>query len=267
MKYTKILTSTLALGLLASANAAVVYQDTFGDGALATNPGIGGGFSQAITGGTGFTEASGSIDPDTSANNFRGFGYSTSTFDVSTGFILEFTASTTRTNNASANRFSVGLAAAGADFATFSTSGRNFLGDNRAAFEGVGVDFTTDHGSQGLSYNDGFGNPAVAPDPLGTITLLSNAQTITANIDLAVSLTVAADGTYSYSINGATPTTGAAFGLDLSQEYHFATYFQDDQGDFSISEVTLTTLDAVPEPSSTALLGLGGLALLLRRKK
>ena len=261
MKYTKILTSTLAIGLLASANAAVVYQDTFADGAIATNPGIGGGFSQAITGGTGFTEASGSIDPDTSANNFRGFGYSTSTFDVSTGFILEFTANASNTGSGSANRFSVGLAAAGSNFAQFSIDGRNFLGDTRAEIEGVGIDFTTDNGSQGLSYNDGFGVNT------GTVTLLSNAQTITASTDLAVSLTVAADGSYSYSINGAPATTGAAFGLDLSQEYHFATYFQDDQGAFSISEVTLTTLDAVPEPSSTALLGLGGLALLLRRKK
>ena len=160
----------------------------------------------------------------------------------------------------------MGLAAAGADFETFANSGRNFLGDNRAAFEGVGIDFTTDQG-QGLSYNDGFGNPSVEPDPTGTVTVLSNAQTITASTDLAVSLTVAADGSYSYSINGAPATTGAAFGLDLSQEYHFATYFQDDLGDFSISEVELTALAPVPEPSSAALLGLGGLALILRRRK
>ena len=259
---------SLSLGLLASANAAVVYQDTFDDGNIATNPGIGGGFSQAITGGTGFTEAGGIIDADTSANNYRGFGYSTSTFDVSTGFTLEFTASATNLSNASANRFSVGLAAAGSDFATFSASGRNFLGDNRGAMEAVGVDFTVDHGAsgQGLSYNDGFGSPPVAPDPTGTVTVLSNAQTITASTDLAVSLTVAADGSYSYSINGAPATTGAAFGLDLSQEYHFATYFQDNEGNFSISEVTLSALDPIPEPS-TALLALVGLGFGLRRRR
>jgi len=87
----------------------------------------------------------------------------------------------------------------------------------------VGIDFTTDQG-QGLSFNDGLG-----PDPdtgAITTTLLSNEQAITAGTDLAVSLTVAADGSYSYSINGATATTGADFGLDLNQEYHFATYFQ-----------------------------------------
>ena len=125
----------------------------------------------------------------------------------------------------------------------------------------MGIDFTTDQG-QGLSYNDGLGDPAGAGDP---VTLVSNEQAITAGTDLAVSLTVAADGSYSYSINGATATTGADFGLDLSQEYHFATYYQDDVSDnFTISEVTLST---IPEPSSTALLGLGGLALILRRKK
>lgn len=36
-------------------------------------------------------------------------------------------------------------------------------------------------------------------------------------------------------------------------------------GDFDVNQIT--TVTAVPEPSSTALLGLGGLALLLRRKK
>ena len=179
MKAPVISTLTLALGFLASANAAVVvYQDTFDDGDLSTNPGIGGGFSQEITGGAGFTEAGGSIDADTGANNNRGYGFSTNTFDLSTGFTLEFTANASALGNNSANRFSVGLAAAGADFATFSLSGRNFLGDNRAAFESVGVDFTTDNNSQGLSYNDGFGNPSTPPDPTGTVTLLSNAQTI-----------------------------------------------------------------------------------------
>ena len=269
MKLNKTLTASALLAMLPIAGNAstIVYQNTFDDGDISSNTaGIGGGLSQEITGGNGFTVVQGSIVADTSANNNRAFGFSTNTFDLSNGFTLDFTANASALGNASANRFSVGLAAAGADFATFSNDGRNFLGDNRAAFESVGIDFTVDQG-QGLNYNDGFGNPSVAPDPTGTVTVLSNAQTITAGADLAVSLTVAADGSYSYSINGAPATTGEAFGLDLNQEYHFATYFQDDIGDFSISEVTLTALAAVPEPSSTALLGLGGLALILRRKK
>lgn len=258
------LTLTLTLGLLASANAQiVVYQDTFDDGNIATNPGFGGGFSQFVNGGAGFTEAGGAIDADGSTNNNRAYGFSTNTFDLSTGFTLDFTASGTDLGNGSSNRFSVGLAAAGSDFEAFSLSGRNFLGDIRFAHQAVGVDFTTDQ-VQGLDFNDGTGDPL---GPAGAVTSLSNAQTITANTDLAVSLTVAADGSYSYSINGAPATTGAAFGLDLSQEYHFATYFQDDISEFSISEVTLTALAPVPEPTSAALLGLGGLALILRRRK
>ena len=121
MKTTRLLalTLTLTLGFLASANAdVIVYQDTFDDTDIATNSGIGGGLSQAIVGGTGFTEAGGSIAPDTSANNNRGFGFSTETFDLSNGFTLDFTANASAIGSASGNRFSVGLAAAGADFAT-----------------------------------------------------------------------------------------------------------------------------------------------------
>ena len=272
MKLNKTLTVSALLAMLPMAGNAstIVYQDTFDDGDISLNTaGIGGGFSQAIgldqdglDTGTGFTETGGSINADTSANNSRAFGFSTNTFDLSNGFTLDFTANAAAVGGASANRFSVGLAAAGSDFTTFATDGRNFLGDTRFAHEAVGIDFTADQG-QGLSYNDGSGSDA----GLAT-TLLSNEQAITAGTDLDVSLTVAADGSYSYSINGATATTGGDFGLDLSQEYHFATYFQDDVSDnFTISEVTLTALAPVPEPSSTALLGLGGLALILRRKK
>ena len=274
MKTRRLLTLTLALtlGFLASANAdVIVFQDTFDDGDIATNPGIGGEFSQVIVGGNGFTEAGGFIDADTSVNNNRAYAYSTNSFDLSNGFTLDFIANASNLGSGSANRFSVGLAAAGADFSAAATSGRNFLGDSRAVFEGVGIDFTTD-GGQGLSFNDGLGL-----DPGTETTVVSNEQTITADLDLDVSLTVNADGSYSYSINGAPATTGAAFGLDLSQEYHFATYFQDNLGNFSISEVTLVALaavaeppaeaPAVPEPSSVALLGLGGIALILRRRK
>ena len=265
MKLNKTLTVSALLAMLPMAGNAstIVYQDTFDDGDIAINStGIGGGFSQEIGLGTGFTEAGGDIDADTSVNNNRAFGFSTNTFDLSNGFTLDFTANAAAVGGASANRFSVGLAAAGSDFTTFATDGRNFLGDTRFVHEAVGIDFTADQG-QGLSFNDGLG-----PDPVtgGVETIvLSNEQAITAGTDLAVSLTVAADGSYSYSINGATATTGADFGLDLNQEFHFATYFQDDVSDnFTISEVTLST---IPEPSSTALLGLGGLALILRRKK
>ena len=188
---------TLTLGILASANAdVIVYQDTFDDTDIATNSGIGGGLSQVIVGGTGFTEAGGSIAPDASVNNNRGFGFSTDTFDLSNGFTLDFTANAFAIGSASGNRFSVGLAAAGADFATTATSGRDFVADHRAEFEGVGIDFTVDQG-QGLSFNNGLG-VGEAPANAGVLaTVVSNEQAIIANTDLDVSLTVFADGSYS----------------------------------------------------------------------
>ena len=264
-KYQLLTTASLIAMMPMASSAAIVYQDTFANSDLAVNPGIGGGFTQNTAGG-GFDETTtvGSIVGDSTANNNRAYGYSINSFDLSDGFTLEFTAQTTNTGSASANRFAVGLAAEGADFANTTTSGRNFLGSTLALFEGVGVDFTTDAGSggQGLSYNDGEG--------LATSTnVLTNAQTITASTDHDIVLTVNVDGSYSYSIDGATATTGAAFGLDLTKKYHFATYYQDNEGTPAIREVTLTALDPViiPEPSSTALLGLGGLALILRRRK
>ena len=40
-----------------------------------------------------------------------------------------------------------------------------------------------------------------------------------------------------------------------------------DNGDNNFATVDNVNLTAVPEPTSTALLGLGGLALILRRRK
>jgi len=129
MKLNKTLTASALLAMLPMASNAstIVYQDTFDDGDISLNTaGIGGGFSQAIgqdsdgmDTGTGFTETGGSINADTSANNNRAFGFSTNTFDLSNGFTLDFIANGENFGNGSANRFSVGLAAAGSDFKKF----------------------------------------------------------------------------------------------------------------------------------------------------
>lgn len=272
MKNTLILTSTLVSGLLATANAAVVYQNTFDDASIADNTtGIGGGLSQFTASAGNFSNSGGSLTADTSVNNKRAVAISTNSFDLSDGFTLNFAATVGNISAASANRFGVGLAAEGTDasptdFSLIATQGRNFLGDKRGVVEAAGINLTTDFGSGllGLTYNDGLGDV----NTFTAATAVDASQTITASTPLDVTLTVTADGSYSYSINGATASTGGDFGLDLSKNYHFATYYQDNESDeFSISEVTLTTLAAVPEPSSTALLGLGGFALLLRRRK
>lgn len=269
MKTTLTLASTLTLGLLATANATIVYQNTFDDAEIADNTsGIGGGLSQFTASSGSFSNIGGSLSGDTSTNNRRAVAFSTSSFDLSDGFTLNFVATAEDIGAASANRFAVGLAAEGATFDLTASQGRNFLADQRAVYEAVGINLTTDFGSGllGVVYNDGTGD--INSFTAGTA--VDASQTIAANTELDITLTVVADGSYSYSINGATASTGPDFGLDLSQNYHFATYYQDNEStEFAISEVTLTALDSVPvpEPSSTALLGLGGLALLMRRKK
>ncbi|BDS05830.1 hypothetical protein NT6N_08700 [Oceaniferula spumae] len=57
-----------------------------------------------------------------------------------------------------------------------------------------------------------------------------------------------------YSINGLTSGT-STFGANTPAS------------NFAIAGVAVTSITAVPEPSSTALLGLGGLSLVLRRRK
>ena len=59
--------------------------------------------------------------------------------------------------------------------------------------------------------------------------------------------------------------TGQKFGIGATSSTAFADYTFTELNGSGVNGVTVTV--AVPEPSSTALLGLGGLALILRRRK
>jgi len=73
------------------------------------------------------------------------------------------------------------------------------------------------------------------------------------------------------AITGGSGTWGGAIGefSDFNNDMRVGTSYQTSAaaGDLTLSQITLTQVAAVPEPSSTALLGLGGLALILRRRK
>jgi len=123
------------------------------------------------------------------------------------------------------------------------------------------IAFQTDGSSENANSNDDvlmFHNES-------TTTALSDAQgDITYGQDTTLSITVTADS-FSYSLNGAPATTGAIT-FDTSKNYMFAAYANRGtaaNGSY-ISNITIT---AIPEPSSGALLGLGGLALALRRRR
>ncbi|MGJ8656136.1 MAG: PEP-CTERM sorting domain-containing protein [Akkermansiaceae bacterium] len=250
-----------ALGLSGVASATIVYQDTFDNFNLTTNPnGIGGGLG-VVTGSdvnNPYSEFAGAIGQGSSSNGGQNSTiYSTNAFSINGGFTLEVTfgiTSTAITGNPPypSNSFTFGLL----DVATGSDASGAFNADDGAASTqyGIGMSFT-ERFDQGLHFDDG-----------STSSVLSNDQSIVTNANgdtQTFALTVDAAGNYSYSLNGATATAGTTT-LDLTRDYHFVSFSQGANGGSLIYDVTL---DAVPEPSSTALLGLGGLALILRRRK
>jgi hypothetical protein len=119
-----------------------------------------------------------------------------------------------------------------------------------------------------LGFNDG--SASFSPNDFTALTTLSQDQgPFSTGILQTMSITVTAD-TWSYSLNGAEATTGSfSTPFDTSRDFRFIAYAQTANGGGNnangsyFSNITIS----VPEPSSTALLGLGGLALMLRRKR
>jgi len=78
-------------------------------------------------------------------------------------------------------------------------------------------------------------------------------------------------GTYANGINGTSWGPGllmtGTFTADATTEQSFTIETLETTGASSGSQLNAITLYTVPEPSSAALLGLGGLALILRRRK
>jgi len=133
---------------------------------------------------------------------------------------------------------------------------------NQSLAGAYGVGFTTAGEGDGFLGGDGllFNNDA------GDLTALSTAQgdKIGSFRYETMVITIREDNTWSYSLNGQTATTGTfASEFDLSRDFRFASYAQRT----SRAQYTNITITAIPEPSSTALLGLGGLALMLRRRR
>ena len=122
-----------------------------------------------------------------------------------------------------------------------------------------------------LEFGGGVGNSTVTLSGL-TIGLEYTVQVLFArnqnpanNIDLGHALTVGGAEVYTLNDvaygNGAHIATGTFTADATSQELHFASSAAGN------AEFNALQLRVVPEPSSAALLGLGGLALILRRRK
>ncbi len=261
MKITSLITAGI-LGTSLTSQATVLYQSDFtganlGDAGL-TNVG-GSGTGDWVLDGTndraGF---------DWKVRNARATLH-TAAFQSDGGFTLDVSF---QQDSAAPSRFDFGLVAD-----TYTPDGAvGWL--SQADLGAYGVGFTTSGsvastaGGDVLAFNDG----STAKNEFSSITELSTLQgNIAYNALQTISFTVTATG-WSYSKNGAAATTGTfATAFDTSKNYRFVAYQQVSSSttptngeDSYYSDIKLT---AVPEPSSAALLGLGGVALILRRRK
>ncbi|MDG1357418.1 MAG: PEP-CTERM sorting domain-containing protein [Akkermansiaceae bacterium] len=248
---TKILHIILAgmLGTAMTSQAAVLYQSDFTDpGATLASTGL--AASAGAVGGTWTINTTADRLDGVGGGNARSNVYTTNAFSLDPGF-KGFELNLTFQNTGGMTRFSMGLV--DGDFNIGGTASDWF---NQSLAGAYGVGFST--AGSGTSDYLGFNNDA------GTITELSTAQgDATVGILQTMSISVTADS-WSYSLNGQTATTGTfATEFDITRGFRFASYAQRNNR----AQYTNITISAIPEPSSTALLGLGGLAMVLRRKR
>ena len=264
MKNTRLLTGiAISMTAVMTHGATVVYQSdftgaNFADAGL-TNEGISGSGNWVHNSTTDRAEY------DWLIRNSRAALYTTLAFQSTDGFTLDVSFQHDSVND---SRFSIGLVESG-----FSDSaGGDWMNSAMPDAYGIGIStigaVATTAGGDVLAINDG----STIKNNFDSITNLSTAQgNITDDTPQTFSMTVTATN-WSYSLNGAAATTGVfSTPFDLSKSYRFITYQQATSsftaGGGENSFFSNITLTAIPEPSSTALLGLGGLALILRRRK
>lgn len=243
-----------ALAITASSVDAAIYQDTFDNDGLATNTGTGGGLARYARQGDTWVD-NGQLDGNSTGSNDRGNVYSLNSFLLTQGFKLEVSYTINDVSNANANRVNIGLIDALPAVQDNTTYVTLFLGVNLDKY-GIGLNMTTDSGSQGLNFADDAGS--------GTLTALSNAQTISTGTHTFV-LEMDTASNWSYSIDGAAATTGTigGAGFDLTRDYQFFAYVQD----YRNNRIKIHSVTLVPEPATLALLAMGGVALVLHRKR
>ena len=189
------------------------------------------------------------LQNDLANGNDRASVFTTDSWQSDGGFTLDVTFN----QIAAGTRFSVGL------LDVNSSINRDATLQDSGAASTYGI---------GFSIAGNFG----APDQLmsnfsGTRTTVSTAQgEIAFNTVQTLSLTVTPDS-WSYSLNGATPTTGS-FTFDTSRSYRFVAQAQRGTPSNRGSYFSNITLTAVPEPATAGLMGLGaGIVMLLRRRR
>ncbi|WP_411847329.1 PEP-CTERM sorting domain-containing protein [Roseibacillus persicicus] len=271
----KLLGVSMATLIAAPLHGAIVYQDTFdaADG-IGINTGIGGGMVSGtnITAADPFDDATGSATAQTDFGNRLAWVHTTNQFDLTAGFTLDVTFTTSALADAFpsfTSSFGIVDEVTAATPAADGTGNANNIGaylfSNQDSLNTVGFSAANRPAhSSGDSTDQG-----IFTD-FGTLTLASTAlnSAIAYGTTQTFSMTVNADGSASFSLDAASGTLPAGslsslFTDSADGEFYFVAYSQGNPG-LSLGDVTITT---IPEPSSAALLGLGGFALLLRRRK
>ena len=135
--------------------------------------------------------------------------------------------------------------------------------------------FTTDEGSGAITNIDGFAATSTSTIDLGAIGNFGTMTWTFSGADAFVAETeyyfLMSTQNTAVSMLDITSMKTAAFALDIPGSYNggeaFAKNSSNTSGWDQHFEANFNTVSSVPEPSSTALLGLGGLALILRRRK
>ena len=243
-------------GATISTQATVVYQSDFTGADLASA-----GLASAASGTGGLwslntTDDQAQFGPSSSANSRTSLYTTGSGWQSTDGFTLDVTFN----QLAAGTRFSFGIV----DAAWTVSANNDWLNTGQAGAYGLGFATTGEMsgGGDALAFNNGSGTGGTT----GGSSVLSTGQgNITFNTPLTLSLTVTGTG-YSYSLNGATATTGSMT-FDTSKNYRFIAFAQRGTSSLDGSYFSNITMTAIPEPSSSALLGLGGLAFALRRRR
>lgn len=236
--------------------AGVVFEDNFDNDGLATNAGVGGGFVMLQPSPTGNIDAEddGDLTFDTAtAGASRETVRSINAFQLTGGFTFEF--SYTYTEVFPSSSLQIGL------LNTDSQVEPPFVGDSSAGVFGIG--FAADDRAS----NDEIDFAGIQVIEDGDSSTRAAQQTVdndgTTDVVLSMGEDTFGNLVFSYSVNGAAPSSGLLFGssFDLSDDFYI--YIGTQGADVSVSDIKLTV---VPEPGSMALMGLGGLLVARRRR-
>lgn len=273
---TKLLNSGLTTLMVSSLHGTIVYQDNFDDAdGIGVNLGIGGGLVSGtnIAAADPFNDASGNAAAQTNFGNRVAWAHTTNQFDLSLGFTLDVTFTTAATDDVFPSFTSsfgivdtVTAVTPGADGVGATGNLNAFLFSDQGSLNAVGFSAanrpTHTSGTDEGIYTD-FGTLAQASSAL-------NAE-IDYGTTQAFSMTVNEDGSATFSLDSASGSLPAGslsslFDDSADGQFHFVAYSQGNPG-FILNSVTIDAVEVIPEPSSITLLGLGGLALLRRRRR